>query len=548
VNGEGFAEAITMGDIVLRAAGEYGERDAVVFPEERLSWVQLAARARELARGLIGLGVEPGDPVGLLMANSPDCMAAIFAITMSGAVLVPINTRYRAVELPYVVTDAGLRVILTSDRIDEYVDLPGLLGEALPGLDDARDPHRLALEVAPELRSVAVLGTRPRPGMISEDQLLERSRVVTDDELDRRRRRVRVGSTGLILYTSGTTALPRGAILAHESLVRSWTEIGRVYSLTESDRVWAPCPMFHLAGIGPVMMCAANGAALLSDSFFSPERGLALLERERATVLYSAYPPITQGILAHPDFSAAKLASARAMLNVAPPDTLRQMQAALPHVTQLSLYGLTEGGGPIANNRMDDSLETRVTTCGRALPGCELRIVDPQTRQPLRAGAPGEIAIRGVNVTMGYHRDAEKTAAQFDGDGWFHTGDHGLLDADGRLQFLGRLKEMLKVGGENVAPAEVEEQLSLHPAVKLAQVVGVPDPRLEEVVAAFVELRPGASATADELLEHCRGQIASFKQPRHIRFVTEWPMSATKIQKEPLRRQLVAELEAAEAD
>jgi fatty-acyl-CoA synthase len=544
---ERFAEAITMGDIVLRAATEHPERDAVVFPEERLSWAQLAARARELARGLMGLGVEPGDHVGLLMANSPDCMAAIYAITMSGAVLVPINTRYRAVELPYVVTDAGLRLILTSDRIDEYVDLPGLLTEALPGLEDAGDPYRLALEVAPELRSIVVLGTRPRPGTISEDQLLERSRAVTDDELDRRRRLVRVGSTGLILYTSGTTALPRGAILAHESLVRSWTEIGRVYSLTESDRVWVPCPMFHLAGIGPVMMCAESGAALLSDTFFSAKRGLALLERERATVLYSAYPPITQGILAHPDFAAAKLTSARAMLNVAPPDTLRQMQAALPQVTQLSLYGLTEGGGPIANNRMDDELEVRVTTCGRPLPGCEVRIVDPQTRRALPAAEPGEIAIRGVNVAMGYHRDAEKTAAQFDADGWFHTGDHGLLDADGRLQFLGRLKEMLKVGGENVAPAEVEAHLSLHPAVKLVQVVGVPDDRLQEVVAAFVELRPGANATADELLDHCRGQIASFKEPRHIRFVTEWPMSATKIQKEPLRRQLVQELEAAAA-
>ena len=412
---EGFAEAITMGDIVLRAAAEHAERDALAFPEERVNWSRLATRASGLARGLIGLGVEPGEHVGVLMANSPDCAAAIFAVTMCGAVLVPINTRYRAVELPYVVTDAGLRTIVTSDRVDDYVDLPGLLAEALPGLDGARDPRRLALEVAPELRSVAVLGTHPRPGTVPEGELLELSSAVSAAELDRRRRLVRVGSTGLILYTSGTTALPRGAILAHESLVRNWTEIGRVYSLTASDRVWVPCPMFHLAGIGPLMMCAATGAALLSDTFFSPDRGLALLERERATILYSAYPPITQGILAHPDFDAARLPAARAMLNVAPPDTLRQMQTALPQVTQLSLYGLTEGGGPIANNRIDDPLEVRLTTCGRALPGCELRIVDPRTRQPLPLSEPGEISIRGVTVAKGYHRDTEKTAAQFDG-------------------------------------------------------------------------------------------------------------------------------------
>ena len=540
-----YAEAITMGDNVLRAADRHPDDDAVVFLEERVSWAEVAARARELARGLIGLGVAPGERVGLLMANSPGCVASIFAIAMSGAVLVPINTRYRAVELPYVITNADLVTILTSDRIDDYVDLPGLLFDALPGLADAPDPPALSLEVAPALRSVVILGSRDGPGALPESELRELAATVSEDELDRRRRGVRVGATGLVLYTSGTTALPRGAILTHESLVRSWIEIGRIYRLTASDRVWMPCPLFHLAGIGPTMMCAATGAAILTDTFFSPDRGLALIERERATILYSAYPPITQGILAHPEFDAARLPDARAMLNVAPPDTLPQMQAALPQVTQLSLYGLTEGGGPIANITLEDDLETRVSTCGRALPGARLRIVDPRTRRSLGPGEPGEIAVNGVSVARGYLKDAEKTAAQFDSDGWFYTGDHGVLDADDRLRFLGRLKEMLKVGGENVAPAEVEAVLALHPAVKLVQVVGVPDPRLDEVVAAFVELRPGSEITEVQLLEHCRGQIASFKVPRYVRFVTEWPMSATKVQRGPLRRRLIDELQAA---
>lgn len=543
-----YSEAITMGDNVLRAADRHPDDDAVVLLEERLTWSELAGRARELARGLIGMGIAPGERVGLLMANSPECVACIFAITMCGAVVVPINTRYRAVELPHVITNADLVAIMTSDRIDDYVDLPGLLVEALPGLADAKDPHALAVAAAPELRAVVALGSRRSPGALTEGELIELAAGVTEDELDRRRRLVRLGSTGLILYTSGTTSLPRGAILAHESLVRIWTEIGRIYRLTTSDRVWMPCPLFHLAGIGPTMMCAGAGAAILTDTFFSPDRALRLLERERASVLYSAYPPITQGILAHPDFDAARLPSARAMLNVAPPDTLRQMQSALPQVTQLSLYGLTEGGGPVANNTLDDDLDTRVTTCGRVLPGVRIRVVDPQTRRPLPTGQSGEIAVSGISVAGGYLKDPEKTAEQFDDEGWFYTGDHGVLDQDDRVRFLGRLKEMLKVGGENVAPAEVEAVLAQHPAVKLVQVVGVPDPRLDEVVAAFVELRPEATASEAELMDFCRGRIASFKVPRHIRFVSEWPMSATKVQREPLRRRLIEELRAARSN
>ncbi len=532
-----WAEAITTGDLLLRAAERHPDDDAVVFPDERLNWSRLAARARWLARGLVGLGVEPGDHVGVLMANSPDCIASIYAIGLAGAVLVPINTRYRASELPYVVTDAGLVAILTSDRIDDYVDLPGLLTESLPGLAaGAPEP--------PRLRSVVLLGQREVAGMMGERALDQYARGVSEAEIDACRARVRVRQTALILYTSGTTSQPRGCVLTHESIVRNWTQVATtIYRMTEADRLWAPCPLFHLGAIGPLLMCAATGAAFLSDTFFDAGRAVELIARERATVLYPAYPPITQAVLTHPSFDAAALPQARAMLNVAPPDTLRQMQAALPQAIQLSLYGLTEGGGPLANSRLDDREEVRMETVGAALPGGEVRIVDPATRESVPVGDPGEIAIRGVSVCDGYHGDPEKTAAQFDDAGWYYTGDRGSLDAAGRLRFLGRLKDMLKVGGENVAPAEVEAHLALHPAVKLAQVVGVPDARLDEVVAAFVELRPGMTVTEDDLLDHCRGQIARFKEPRYIRFVTEWPTSATKVQKERLRTRLLGELE-----
>ena len=234
------------------------------------------------------------------------------------------------------------------------------------------------------------------------------------------------------------------------------------------------------------------------------------------------------------------------MLNVGPEDLLRQMQAALPDVIQVTLYGSTEGGGAITYSQLDDGLDTRVATCGHPLPGCEVRIADPETGAEAAVGEPGEIQVRSFGLFSEYLNDPEKTAAAFDADGWYRTGDRGALDADGRLRFLGRLKDMLKVGGENVAAAEIESLLSTHPAVKLVQIVGVPDARLEEVPAAFVELRAGHEATAEELIAFCAQRIARFKVPRHVRFVSEWPMSATKIQKGPLRERLIAELQATE--
>jgi acyl-CoA synthetase (AMP-forming)/AMP-acid ligase II len=360
--------------------------------------------------------------------------------------------------------------------------------------------------------------------------------------VDERRAGVRVRDTGLLLYTSGTTALPRGCVLTHESVVRCWREVGDILGVVAGDRCWAPCPLFHMGAIGPLLFCVWNGAAFLSDTWFRADEAVALCARERASVLYPAYPPITQAFLTDPGYAGADLSQARVILNVAPPDTLRQMQAAIPQAVQLQLYGLTEGGGAVTYTRRHESLAVRTETCGTPLPGCEVRVVDPETGADVPAGGDGEILIRGVTQFERYWNDPEKTAAVVEADGWLHTGDHGALDATGNLRFLGRLKDMLKVGGENVAPAEIESHLSTHPAVKLVQVVGIPDERLVEVPAAFVELRPGAQAEEQELIAFCRGALASFKVPRHVRFTSDWPLSATKVQKAPLRERLLAEL------
>ena len=526
------SESITLGDLLLQAAARWPERDAVVFPTERLDYAALADRAETIARGLIGLGVAPREHVGVLMANGPDCIATLFGVALAGAVIVPINTRYRAVELPFVIKDAELVAIVTSDRIDHYVDLPAVLAEAL------------AHEPAPHLRGVVSLGARAAPGALPEARLLELAASVPVAAVDERRAGVKVRDTGILLYTSGTTARPRGCVLTHESVVRCWREVGRILGVVTGDRCWAPCPLFHMGAIGPLLFCVSNGAVFMSDTWFRADEAVALCERERASVLYPAYPPITQAFLTSPLYAGADLSAARVILNVAPPDTLLRMQEAIPQAVQLQLYGLTEAGGVVTYTRRDAGLAVRTQTCGPPLPGWEVRVVDPATGADAPVDADGEIVIRGVTQFERYWNDPGKTAAVVEPEGWLHTGDHGMLDADGNLRFLGRLKDMLKVGGENVAPAEIESHLSTHPAVKLVQVVGIPDERLAEVPAAWVELRPGAEATAQELIAHCDGALASFKVPRHVRFTTEWPLSATKIQKGPLRERMIAELEA----
>jgi fatty-acyl-CoA synthase len=300
--------------------------------------------------------------------------------------------------------------------------------------------------------------------------------------------------------------------------------------------------MFHLSSILPLTAAILVGSRFATMVDFDVDVALEQIERERVTFHFGTFPTLNQELLGHPRFREADLSSIRYVNQAGPPDLQRALQAAFPQAIQISPYGCTELGGIIAMSEPSDEPETRAVASGTPFPGIEVRIVDPETREELPVGARGEIAGRGWSMFEGYHNAPERNAEAMDADGWFYTGDMGALDETGRLTFLGRTKDMLKVGGENVAALEVESFLATHPAVRLAQVVGLPDDRLTEVPAAFVQLEPGADASAEELVAFCRGQIASFKIPRHVRFVDEWPMSATKIQKFKLREELLAEL------
>jgi fatty-acyl-CoA synthase len=531
-----WQEVVRFGDLLLRAAERDRDHEALVFPGCRLTYGDLEDRAFAAARALRALGVGPGSHVGVLMSNCPEYVELLFGISLLGAVMVPINARFAPRELGYVVDNGDLEVLVTSDVVVDRVDYVARLQEALPDL------------TAPDLRAIVLLGDREVPGMLGGAEFAAGATNVSDEDVLALHRRTSVRGVALMMYTSGTTAMPKGCRLSHEALVRTATVAGRTrFRFTPEDRFWDPLPLFHMSTILPMIGVFDAGATLLLMDHFDADVALRMLDDERATISFATFPAITQALLNHPDYHPDRWRRVRLINNVAPPDTLRAMQARMPHTVQISAYGCTECGGVVAFGDAEDTLEERATTCGVPFDGIELEVRDLATGVLAAPEEPGEIVVRGYCVFDGYHKDPDRTAAALDAGGWFHTGDIGALTAEGRIRYLGRTKDMLKVGGENVAAIEIESYLATHPAVSIVAVVGVPDPKYMEVPAAFVELRPGREATEEELVEFCRRGLARFKVPRHVRFVEEWPMSATKVQKFRLQERLADELAAARA-
>jgi fatty-acyl-CoA synthase len=347
------------------------------------------------------------------------------------------------------------------------------------------------------------------------------------------------------MYTSGTTAHPKGCRLSHEAVVRTAAAMVERYRLTSEDVWWCPLPLCHMSGVLPLAATFLADSRFVCMTDFEPGAALRQLEQERATFHFGIFPPVNRSLVDHPALATTDLSSVR-LINVQGPTSLREaLRDAHPNATLLHAYGCTELGGILSLTDPEMPGDELAESSGTPWPGMQVRIVDPESGVEVPVGARGEIVARGWGMFEGYLAGPGQTDLAVDGQGWFHTGDWGSLDELGRIHFHGRLKDMLKIGGENVAAVELESFLASHPAVGLVQVVGVPDDRLDEVPAAFVELAPGAEATEEDVVAFCRGAIASYKIPRYVRFVDEWPMSATKIQKARLREQLLAELESA---
>jgi acyl-CoA synthetase (AMP-forming)/AMP-acid ligase II len=530
----------TLASFILGAATAYPDAEAVVLAGDRVTYAGLVSGATGWARTLIALGVTTGEHVGILLTNGTEFMQVMFGVALAGAVPVPLNVRYRGQELAATVADADLVTIVTSGGIDPQLSLVDRLNEAFPDLPSARDPESLTLQLAPALRKIVLAAGSAAPGFLPRDRVAASADAVTARAVEGRWRSARSDDTALILYTSGSTSHPKGCLLSHTAVLAQGRLMAARYAMNARDRIWSPVPMFHVGGISPFVAIASVGGTLLSIHKFEAGPGLAMLEGERATIAYVLFQTIISDLLHHADFQQRKLTSVRLMIsNLAlQPAWIRDLLSAqIPGAVQIGTYGLTETVGAACTHAPDDPAGDRLQRLGRPLPGVEVRIVDEDDRD-VSTGTIGEVLLRGPTVCKGYYRALEKTASALRG-GWLHTGDRGSLDARGSVMFHGRLKDVLKVGGEGVGALEVESVVGAHPAVKGCAVVGMPDPRLVEVPVVFVELRPGACATPDEIIAFCVGKLASFKVPRRAYLVTEWPMNATKIDKPALSRRLV---------
>ncbi|HVW40965.1 MAG TPA: class I adenylate-forming enzyme family protein [Amycolatopsis sp.] len=535
------SEAVPIGDLLLRSASAAPDRPAVVFPGGGRTYGELVADAVATARGLYALGVRPGDHVGILMPNCPEFFDAYFGVSLLGCVLVPLNARFRSSELGYVIDHARLAAVLTTDSIADRTDFRSILAESLPGLAAAAEGQALHLSAAERLRHVVLLRGAGAPGFVGQEAFYRGAREVPASVVDRARAAVRLRDIAMILYPSGTTAHPQGCLTTHEAVVRG--SVGRMREcvpLHDVNVFWCPGPLFHIAAMQTMLGAIGVGGTYLTDTYFDPARALRQLSEYRVTSLWPWFQPIMNGLRTAPGFTPAVLETVSSFSLTGPPAVLREIQELMPGAAHISGCGLSEAAGFYAMPALTDDNERRATTGGPPVSGVQLRVVDPVTGAERPRGEPGELLVRGYLVMEGYYRDPEQTAKAIDKEGWLHTGDLFTMDDDDHVTYRGRLKDMLRVGGENVPALEVEAFLCTHPLVQLAEVVGRPDERLDEVPVAFVELVAGAELGADELIEFCRGRIASFKVPRAVHFKRpgEWPMSATKVNKVALRQEV----------
>jgi fatty-acyl-CoA synthase len=525
-------EKQTIGALPAVAARRWGAREAICFKGHRVTFTELADGVDRVARGLIALGVRPGDKVALWMLNRPEWIEAAFAVMKVGAVLVPVNTRLRTEDVAYILDQSDSTALILAERSGP-IDYLGMVRELAP-LGVPREGTRL-----PRLRQILLLADGPRAQTVAWERLLADGAAVDDATLARRAAAVDPEDLAFFMYTSGTTGFPKGAMHAHR-LIRNVTDRAFRLAITPADAIMMYLPLFHLFAFSEGMLTSmVSGARQVLAEGFDPAESLDLIERERATVLHgfdTHYKELLEVQERAPrDVSSVRTGILAAGMQSSTPVARRARQVLGRFV---SGYGMSEIGVGVAIGALDSTDEQCCEASGFPAPGYEVRIVDPATGREQARDAPGEILARGYSMMRGYYRRPEATAAAIDADGWLHTGDMGLLRADGHLRFMGRYKDMLKVGGENVDPMEVEAFLMATPGVNLAAVVAYPDARLHEVGVAFVRPEPGHALTAEDVLAHCRGRIASFKIPRHIVFVDEFPMTSSgKIQKAKLREE-----------
>ncbi|HEX8960386.1 MAG TPA: AMP-binding protein [Geobacteraceae bacterium] len=541
----------TIGGLLDHIAATYPDNDAVVYPERNLrySYREFNEVCRQVAKGLLRLGIGKGDNISIWAYNVPEWVILQFASAKIGAVLVTVNTAYKSAELEYILnqSDSTTLFMVKSWKDTDYVDT---LTQVVPEIATVK-PGELSNPKVPFLKTVVFIGDETPAGMINFREIAAMGKDVTDAELAAVEATVGIHDTINMQYTSGTTGFPKGVMLTSYNLVNNGFYIGECMKFTDRDRLCIPVPFFHCFGsVLAVMASVTHGTAMVPVEIFDPLKVLQTIEAERCTAVHGV-PTMFIAELEHPEFSKFDLSTLRTGImagSVCPIEVMKRCVKDM-HLTEItSVYGQTESSPGITQTRTEDSIELRVSTVGRALPGAEVKIVDIETGATLPPGKQGELCARGYMVMKGYYKMPEETAKVIDADGWLHTGDLAVMDENGYCKITGRIKQMIIRGGENIYPKEIEEFLYTHPKIADIQVYGVPDRKYGEQVMAAVILKKGETMTEEEVREFCRGRIANYKVPRYVRFVDSYPMTASgKIQKFKLREMAIKELDLHDA-
>jgi len=541
----------TVGGILEEMARRHPDNDALVYPDLglRYSYEDFSALCDRIAKGLLAMGVKKGDHISIWATNVPEWVILQFASAKIGAVLVTVNTSYKSSELEYVLKQSDSRMLFLvagfkdTDYVETTYDVVNELKDSAVG--------QLQCANLPCLKNVVYIGDETPAGMSNFAALEALGEQISDAELSAVKDSLDEHDVINMQYTSGTTGFPKGVMLTHHNIVNNGYNIGECMCFTEKDRLCIPVPFFHCFGcVLGVLACVTHGSTMVPVETFTPEAVLRTVQAEKCTALHGV-PTMFIAELEFPGFDQYDLSTLRTGIMAGSPCPIEVMKRVIRdmHASEITIaYGQTEASPVITQTRTDDPIELRVATVGRALPDVEVKIIDIETGETLPAGKQGELCCRGYLVMKGYYNLPEATALAIDKDNWLHTGDLAVMDENGYCKITGRIKNMIIRGGENIYPREIEEFLYTHPAVSDVQVYGVPDRKFGEQAMAAIKVKDGVTLTEEEVKAFCKGRIANYKIPFYIKFVDEYPMTASgKIQKFKLREMAIKDLQLEEA-
>jgi len=536
---------ITLAQMLDEAIASHPDNDAVVYVDRdfRLTYREFGDLVDDLAKGLMALGIEKGEKVAIWATNVPHWVALQFATAKIGAILLTVNTYYKESELAYLLkqSEAENLVIIDGFKDTDYVQTVYSL---IPELRTQQRGH-LDSKDFPGLKRIFFLGQEKHRGMYSLPEIMGLGRLISDADYLARQRTLDPHDVVNMQYTSGTTGFPKGVMLTHSNIGNNGFWIGENQLLGPKDRICLPVPLFHCFGcVLGVLAAVSHASTLVILEEFNPLLILTSVQAEKCTALYGV-PTMFMAVLDHSLFSQFDLSSLRTGIMAGSPCPIKVMRQVMEHMHMQDIticYGLTEGSPVMTQTRVEDSIEKRVQTVGRAMPGIEVKIFDPETGREMLPGEPGEVCCRGYNVMKGYYNNPRATAETIDEQGWLHSGDLGVMDEEGYVSITGRIKDMIIRGGENIYPREIEEFLYTMDGIYDVQVVGVTSQKYGEEVGAFIILKDGSNLQPEDVQDFCRGKISRYKIPKHIAFVSEYDMTASgKVQKYKLR-EMAAEM------